>query len=170
MRSIHPPNFITKIGIVLEICSGRPDPTGDSIISPVFDGLIKNWPLPKWQQKQTNKKMHILNKHVTYTFPNKPLILHVCSVSLFEIPWTKGEIAPVSTEMFDWGFLYLLVGKVRVTKNEMEVQEFLMPILISSYIKMKHLWFFVKHSIGNRQRTCIGTFSQCTQWRFILII
>ena len=30
----------------------------------------------------------------------------------------------VSTEIFDWGFLYLLVGKVGGTKNEMEVQEF----------------------------------------------
>ena len=30
----------------------------------------------------------------------------------------------VSTEIFDWGFLYLLVGKVGGTKYEMEVQEF----------------------------------------------
>ena len=42
------------------------------------------------------------------------------------------------TEIFDWGFLYLLVGEVGGTKNEMEVQEFLTPILIGSFIKMKH--------------------------------
>ena len=30
----------------------------------------------------------------------------------------------VSNEIFDWGFLYLLVGKVGGTKTEMEVQEF----------------------------------------------
>ena len=30
----------------------------------------------------------------------------------------------VSTEIFDWGFLYLLVGEVGLTKNEIEVQEF----------------------------------------------
>ena len=49
----------------------------------------------------------------------------------------------VSTEIFDWGFLYLLVGYVGGTKNEMEVQEILTPILISGFIKMKHysvLW------------------------------
>ena len=37
----------------------------------------------------------------------------------------KADLDSVSTEIFDWGFLYLLVGKVRGTlKNEMEVQEF----------------------------------------------
>ena len=30
----------------------------------------------------------------------------------------------MSTEIFDRGFLYLLVGKVGGTKNETEVQEF----------------------------------------------
>ena len=30
----------------------------------------------------------------------------------------------VSTEIFDWDSLYLLVGKVGDTKNETEVQEF----------------------------------------------
>ena len=43
----------------------------------------------------------------------------------------------VSTEMFDWVFLYLLVGKVGGTKNEFEVQEFKTPFLISIFITMK---------------------------------
>ena len=52
--------------------------------------------------------------------------------------------------------MYLLVGKVGGAKNEMEVQEFLTPILISrySFIKMEHYsGFFGVHkrweSMGN---------------------
>ena len=37
--------------------------------------------------------------------------------------WNKGN-ASRSTETFDWGFCYLLVGKVWGTKTEMEVRQF----------------------------------------------
>ena len=49
----------------------------------------------------------------------------------------------MSTEIFDWGFLYLLVGKVGVQKNDWKVQEFKTPILISSFIVMKHYRVFL---------------------------
>ena len=49
--------------------------------------------------------------------------------SIFNACWNLYENShismngSVSTEIFEWGFLYLLVGKVGGTKNEMEVQE-----------------------------------------------
>ena len=49
----------------------------------------------------------------------------------------------MSTVNFWQGFfLYLLVGKVGGAKNEMEVQEFSTPILISCFIKLKHYNIF----------------------------
>ena len=52
--------------------------------------------------------------------------------SYCEIFWSKAalkcfhehNVTSVSSEIFDWGFLYLLTGKVRGTKSEMRVQEF----------------------------------------------
>ena len=49
----------------------------------------------------------------------------------------------VFTKIFEWGFLYLLVGKVGGTKHGTEVKEFLIPILISSSIKMEHYSVFL---------------------------
>ena len=45
--------------------------------------------------------------------------------------------------------LYLLVGKVGDTRNEMDIQEFKTPILISSCIKMKHCSVFSPDVLGD---------------------
>ena len=48
------------------------------------------------------------------------------------------HVRTVSTDIFDCRFLYPLTGKVGGTKSEIGVQEFCAPILINSFIKMKH--------------------------------
>ena len=48
----------------------------------------------------------------------------VFALTYLAIFYSGITIFSVSTEIFDRGFLYLLVGTVGGTKNEMEVQEF----------------------------------------------
>ena len=59
---------------------------------------------------------------------------------------TSNNIETVCPLKFLMGLRYLLVGKDRGSKNEMGVQEFYIPTLICSFIKIKH-----KNDLGPTQ-------------------
>ena len=86
--------------------------TSDSSVSHELDITTRQFPTKRFLICQT----------IPDTFEDSSKTLFLCC--------NAGN--SVSNEMCDWWFVYLLVGKVGGTKNEMEVQEFQTPVLISS--------------------------------------